>query len=122
MGSSKEEKCRHSIEEALHAVDEMAIVDDDNIIDSDGIDVGSTLLSTKSMLPTFNSKGSFTGYDKRKIKNEISSKLESSQYVSDSIYISCQICYISLVLTHMICHYVTYLRGSTMTNIRKRRK
>ena len=66
----------------------MAIVDNDNIIDGDGIDNGSTLLSTKSMLPTFNSKGSFTGYDKRKIKNDIPAKLESSQYVSYSIYIS----------------------------------
>jgi len=81
MGSSKEERRRHSIEEALHAVDAMAIVDDDNIMDGDGIEVGSTLLST-SMLPTFNSKGGFTGYDKRKIKNDISAKLESSQYVS----------------------------------------
>jgi len=83
MGNSKEEKRRHSVEEALHAVDVMAVVDDDNIIDDgDGIEVGSTLLSTKSMLPTFNTKGSFTGYDKRKIKNDISAKLESSQYVS----------------------------------------
>ena len=66
MGSSKEERRRHSIEEALHAVDAMAVVDDDNIIDDDdGIEVGSTLLSSKSMLPTFNTKGSFTGYDKR---------------------------------------------------------
>ena len=87
MGSSKEERRRHSVEEALHAVDAMAVV-----VDGDGIEVGSTLLSTKSMLPTFNSKGSFTGYDKRKIKNDISAKLESSQYVSCSISIYHHIC------------------------------
>ena len=44
MGSSsKEERRRHSIEEALHTVDAMAIVDDDNIIDGGGIEVGSRL-------------------------------------------------------------------------------
>ena len=100
MGSSKEDRRRHSIEEALHAVN--VIVDDDNIINGDGIEVGSTLLSSKSMLPTFNTKGSFTGYDKRKIKNDMSAKLESSQYVSYSIYISSylsrlDICYLLII-------------------------
>ena len=101
MSSSKEERRRHSIEEALHAVDSMALAADDNIIDGDGIEVGSTLLSTKSMLPTFNSKGSFTGYDKRKIKNDISAKLESSQYVSDSLS------YLISVHRHLLCITIT---------------
>ena len=109
MGSSKEERRRYSIEEALHAVDAMAIVDDDNIIDGDGIEVGSTLLSTKSMLPTFNSKGSFTGYDKRKIKNDISAKLESSQYVSDSCIIS-DFCTQTSVMYHY--HHLTHMTPS----------
>ena len=107
MGSSKEERRRHSIEEALHTVDAMAIVDDDNIIDGDGIEVGSTFLSTKSMLPTFNTKGSFTGYDKRKIKNDISAKLESSQYVSYSIYIS--------YIRHMLCITISNTYEQTIT-------
>ena len=109
MSSSKEERRRHSIEEALHAVDSMAIVDDENIIDGDGIEVGSTLLSTKSMLPTFNSKGSFTGYDKRKIKNDISAKLESSQYVSCSI----SIIYISYLITQYVMYHYHHLTHMT---------
>ena len=95
-----------SVEEAIRAVDSLLASDDDDddndattvytsssdvsedsSIDSSTDMIGSSLLHHMSLLPTFNSKGNFTSYEKRQLKQEIeersnnnTQRLESSPY------------------------------------------
>ena len=78
-----------SVEEAIRAVDSLLASDDDDddattvytsssdvsedssLDSSTDIMIGSSLLHHMSLLPTFNSRGNFTSYEKRQLKQEI---------------------------------------------------
>ena len=79
-----------SVEEAIRAVDSLLASDDDNdddtttvytsssdVSEDSSLDsctdimIGSSLLHHMSLLPTFNSRGNFTSYEKRQLKQEI---------------------------------------------------